>query len=87
MKLNENDGFSCFLAGTRITRGNGGTMVTLGSHKWEYDRRGRPDEVSFLGQTYVRRQLVGDLALNSMPFRNGARFRFHFLQHLAHGAG
>ncbi|KID83604.1 phytanoyl-CoA dioxygenase [Metarhizium guizhouense ARSEF 977] len=48
MKINEVDGFSCFLAGTRITRENGGTMVILGSHKWEHDRRGRPDEVSFL---------------------------------------
>ena len=51
MKINEVDGFSCFLAGTRITRENGGTMVILGSHKWEHDRRGRPDEVSFLGKT------------------------------------
>ncbi|KAK7429150.1 Dioxygenase swnH2 [Neonectria magnoliae] len=48
MKINEVDGFSCFLAGSRITRANGGTMVILGSHKWEHDRRGRPDEVSFL---------------------------------------
>ena len=51
MKINEVDGFSCFLAGTRVTRENGGTMVILGSHKWEHDRRGRPDEVSFLGKT------------------------------------
>ncbi|KAM5445272.1 Dioxygenase swnH2 [Microsporum audouinii] len=48
MKINEVDGFSCFLAGTRITRENGGTMVILGSHKWEHDRRGKPEEVSFL---------------------------------------
>ncbi|KAF5022961.1 hypothetical protein F66182_4986 [Fusarium sp. NRRL 66182] len=48
MKINEVDGFSCFLAGTDITRENGGTMVILGSHKWEHERRGRPDEVSFL---------------------------------------
>ncbi|KAI1860336.1 uncharacterized protein JN550_011602 [Neoarthrinium moseri] len=48
MKINEVDGFSCFLAGTKITRENGGTMVILGSHRWEHDRRGRPDEVSFL---------------------------------------
>ncbi|KAK8148006.1 Dioxygenase swnH2 [Beauveria asiatica] len=47
MKINDVDGFSCFLAGTRVTRENGGTMVILGSHKWEHDRRGRPDEVSF----------------------------------------
>ncbi|USP76411.1 SwnH2 [Curvularia clavata] len=47
-KINEVDGFSCFLAGTRITRENGGTMVILGSHKWEHERRGRPDEVTFL---------------------------------------
>ena len=51
MKINEVDGFSCFLAGTRVTRENGGTMVILGSHKWEHDRRGTPDEVSFLGET------------------------------------
>ena len=51
MKINEVDGFSCFLAGTRVTRENGGTMVILGSHKWEHDRHGRPDEVSFLGKT------------------------------------
>lgn len=51
MKINEVDSFSCFLAGTRVTRENGGTMVILGSHKWEHDRRGRPDEVSFLGKT------------------------------------
>ena len=51
MKINEVDGFSCFLAGTRVTRENGGTMVILGSHKWEHDRAGRPDEVSFLGKT------------------------------------
>ena len=50
MKINEVDGFSCFLAGTKVTRENGGTMVILGSHKWEHDRRGRPDEVSFLGK-------------------------------------
>jgi ectoine hydroxylase-related dioxygenase (phytanoyl-CoA dioxygenase family) len=50
MKLDEVDGFSCFLAGTKVTRENGGTMVILGSHKWEHDRRGRPDEVSFLGK-------------------------------------
>nr|WCS21263.1 SwnH2 [Alternaria oxytropis] len=49
MKINEVDGFSCFLAGTRINRENGGTMIILGSHKWEHERRGRPDEVSFLG--------------------------------------
>lgn len=48
MRINEVDGFSCFLAGTRITRENGGTMLIPGSHKWEHDRRGRPDEVSFL---------------------------------------
>ncbi|KAI1179736.1 phytanoyl-CoA dioxygenase [Nemania sp. FL0916] len=48
MKINEVDGFSVFLAGTKITRENGGTMVILGSHKWEHDRRGRPDEVSFV---------------------------------------
>ncbi|KAL8826214.1 MAG: hypothetical protein Q9191_003941 [Dirinaria sp. TL-2023a] len=48
MKINEVDGFSCFLAGTRITRENGGTMVILGSHKWEHERGGKPDEVSFL---------------------------------------
>lgn len=51
MKINEVDGFSCFLAGTMVTRENGGTMVILGSHKWEHERRGRPDEVSFLGKT------------------------------------
>nr|AQV04235.1 SwnH2 [Slafractonia leguminicola] len=48
MKINEVDGFSCFLAGTKVTRENGGTMIILGSHKWEHDRPGRPDEVSFL---------------------------------------
>ncbi|KAF2965340.1 hypothetical protein GQX73_g8243 [Xylaria multiplex] len=48
MKVTENDGFSCFLANSDITRENGGTMVVLGSHKWEHDRRGRLDEVSFL---------------------------------------
>ena len=51
MKINEADGFSCFIAGTRVTRENGGTMVILGSHKWEHDRRGRPEEVSFLGKS------------------------------------
>jgi len=51
MKINEVDGFSCFLAGTKVTRENGGTMIILGSHKWEHDRRGRPDEVSFLGKS------------------------------------
>lgn len=51
MKINEVDGFSCFLAGTKITRENGGTMIILGSHKWEHDRRGRPDEVTFLGKS------------------------------------
>lgn len=51
MKINENDGFSVFLAGTKVTRENGGTMIILGSHKWEHDRRGRPDEVTFLGKT------------------------------------
>lgn len=51
MKINEVDGFSCFIAGSNVTRENGGTMVILGSHKWEHDRRGRPDEVSFLGKT------------------------------------
>ena len=51
LKINEVDGFSCFLAGTKITRENGGTMVILGSHKWEHGRSGRPDEVSFLGKT------------------------------------
>lgn len=50
MKINEVDGFSCFLAGSKITRENGGTMVILGSHKWEHDRAGRADEVSFLGK-------------------------------------
>lgn len=50
MKINEVSGFSCFLAGTKVTRANGGTMVIPGSHKWEHDRRGRPDEVSFLGE-------------------------------------
>ena len=50
LKINEQDGFSCFLAGTRVTRENGGTMVILGSHKWEHNRHGRPDEVSFLGK-------------------------------------
>lgn len=49
MKVNEVDGFSCFLAGTKVTRENGGTMVILGSHKWEHNRRGKPDEVTFLG--------------------------------------
>lgn len=53
MKINEVDGFSCFLAGTKITRENGGTMIILGSHKWEHDRRGRPDEVTFLGKSMV----------------------------------
>ncbi|EZG01520.1 hypothetical protein H106_08170 [Trichophyton rubrum CBS 735.88] len=48
MKINEVDGFSCFIAGSNVTRENGGTMVILGSHKWEHDRRGKPDEVSFL---------------------------------------
>ncbi|ORY11779.1 phytanoyl-CoA dioxygenase [Clohesyomyces aquaticus] len=48
MKINEQDGFSCFLAGTRVTRENGGTMIILGSHKWEHDRSGKPEEVSFL---------------------------------------
>ncbi|QKX58561.1 uncharacterized protein TRUGW13939_05686 [Talaromyces rugulosus] len=48
MKINEVDGFSCFIAGSRITRENGGTMVIPGSHKWGHDRRGRSDEVSFL---------------------------------------
>jgi len=50
VKLNESEGFGCFLAGTKITRENGGTMVIPGSHKWEQDRQGRPDEVSFLGK-------------------------------------
>ncbi|RWA14350.1 hypothetical protein EKO27_g712 [Xylaria grammica] len=48
MDINENTGFSCFIAGNKITRENGGTMVILGSHKWEHERRGRLDEVSFL---------------------------------------
>lgn len=48
MKITENDGFSCFLAGTDITRENGGTMIIPGSHKWEHGRQGRPDEVTFL---------------------------------------
>lgn len=51
LKITENDGFSCFIAGTRVTRENGGTMVILGSHKWEHERHGRPDEVSFLGKS------------------------------------
>lgn len=51
MKITEVTGFSCFLAGTKITRENGGTMIALGSHKWEHERRGRPDEVSFLGKS------------------------------------
>ena len=51
LKINEVDGFSCFLAGTKVTRENGGTMVILGSHKWEHGRGGRPDEVSFLGKS------------------------------------
>lgn len=50
MKITEGAGFSVFLAGSRVTRSNGGTMVILGSHKWEHNRAGRPDEVSFLGQ-------------------------------------
>ncbi|KAI0444728.1 phytanoyl-CoA dioxygenase [Xylaria telfairii] len=66
MKINEVDGFSCFLAGTKITRENGGTMVVLGSHKWEHDRRGRPDEVSFLemerGSAFI---FLGNLAHGS----------------------
>lgn len=51
MKINEVSGFSCFLAGTKVTRANGATMVIPGSHKWEHERRGRPDEVSFLGES------------------------------------
>ena len=38
MKLNEVDGLGCFLAGTQVTRENSGTLVILGSHKWEHDR-------------------------------------------------
>ncbi|KAK5624639.1 hypothetical protein RRF57_000355 [Xylaria bambusicola] len=53
MKITEVDGFSCFIAGTNITRENGGTMVVLGSHKWEHERRGRPNEVSFLGKLFL----------------------------------
>ncbi|KAF2762467.1 hypothetical protein EJ05DRAFT_2553 [Pseudovirgaria hyperparasitica] len=48
MPLNENDGFSCFIAGSNITRETGGTMMIPGSHKWEQERAGRPDEVCFL---------------------------------------
>lgn len=53
MKITENDGFSCFIAGTDVTRENGGTMIILGSHKWEHERQGRPDEVSFLGTSIL----------------------------------
>ncbi|KAI0393167.1 phytanoyl-CoA dioxygenase [Xylariaceae sp. FL0594] len=42
------DGFSVFLAVSKITRENGGTMVIPGSHKWEHGRQGRSDEVTFL---------------------------------------
>ena len=63
MKINEVDGFSCFLAGTRITRENGGTMVVLGSHKWEHDRSGTPDEVTFLGKTRGMRNSLCRLEL------------------------
>jgi ectoine hydroxylase-related dioxygenase (phytanoyl-CoA dioxygenase family) len=59
MKINDVDGFSCFIAGTRVTRENGGTMVILGSHKWAHERRGRPDEVSFLGKlVYFKTNLL-----------------------------
>lgn len=81
MKINEVDGFSCFIAGTKITRENGGTMIILGSHKWEHERRGRPDEVSFLGKS-VFYKLVCRVVLSSTVLRNGARVRLHFSQQL-----
>ena len=66
MKINEVDGFSCFLAGTRVTRENGATMVILGSHKWEHDRGGRPDEVSFLGETLNSKDLMFETKWHNM---------------------
>lgn len=66
MKLNEVDGFSCFVASNRITRENGGTLVIPGSHKWEHDRAGRPDEVSFLGKRlYLERRKEENSGLSS----------------------
>lgn len=80
MKLNEVDGFSCFIADSRITRENGGTLVIPGSHKWEHDRGGRSDEVSFLGKsTYLEeRKKFYCSRLTIMVSRNGARFCFPF---------
>jgi hypothetical protein len=82
MKINEVDGFSCFIAGTDITRENGGTMVVLGSHKWPHDRAGRPDEVSFLGKissTAVISLLIGSGLIN-MIFRNEKGVSVYFSQ-------
>lgn len=76
MKINEVDGFSCFLAGTKVTRENGGTMVILGSHKWEHDRHGKPDEVTFLGKS-IEFANSSCSPLIRMMIRNGTRRFVH----------
>ena len=88
MKITEVDGFSCFLAGTRVTRENGGTMVVLGSHKWEHERGGSPEEVSFLGKSMANSKLVCYSEFNEqwcLEMERGSAFIF--LSTLAHGAG
>ncbi|KAI1818258.1 hypothetical protein GGS20DRAFT_529218 [Poronia punctata] len=73
-RIDKLDGFSCFIAGSNITRENGGTMVILGSHKWEHERQGRPDEVTFLGKLFFF-FCVYSLRVKLMrwTFRNGER--------------
>lgn len=95
MKINEVDGFSCFIAGSNITRENGGTMVILGSHKWEHDRRGKPEEVSFLGKLPIERKNLplrthysSELTIGGFFFPEMKRgSAFIFLSTMAHGAG
>jgi len=41
----------CLIAGTKVTRENGATMVIPGSHKWDDKRQPRVDEVCFAGES------------------------------------
>jgi ectoine hydroxylase-related dioxygenase (phytanoyl-CoA dioxygenase family) len=72
-KLNKVSQFACLIAAVETTQENGATMFIPGSHKWDHERRPKPEEVTFAGK-YLSTTTPRGVPPN-LPLFPSSRFR------------
>lgn len=59
-QLNKVSQFACLIAAVETKRENGATMFIPGSHKWDHERRPKPEEVTFAGMFILPFAILSD---------------------------